>query len=254
MAVSYAIGDVHGRDDLLRLLLEEIETSSGGDRPRLIFLGDIVDRGPDSKEALEIVDRALLEFPGSQLILGNHDERFLRAMQSDLPEHVISDWLYNLGGLATLGSYFGGEHAPFEVFRSFVRDYYDHHLELLENAIEKAELGSFLMVHAGVRPGVSLDDQESHDLRWIRDEFLAHKDSWEKVIVHGHSITASRLPEVHANRIALDTGAYGTGRLSAAVFENEELRGFICAEMDGELPAIRRFDAQMNESAVAHVV
>ncbi|NTG20707.1 serine/threonine protein phosphatase [Agrobacterium rhizogenes] len=224
----YAIGDVHGRADLLRPLLAAIEEGATGQVPRVIFLGDIIDRGPDSKEALELVDDALDRFPGSQLILGNHDEYFLLALEGLLTDTDAFEWLEGNGGHATIQSYAPGSRPTVGQFAAFIREYYTHHHSLLKSAVDKVLIGSHCFVHAGIRPGVPLDVQNSSDLRWIRDEFLNHPGQFEKIIVHGHTPTETDLPEIYPNRIAVDTGAYATGRLTAAVFKKDIAPRFIC--------------------------
>ncbi|MBB6305083.1 metallophosphoesterase [Rhizobium leucaenae] len=225
----YAIGDVHGRADLLRPLLDAIASDAGDQSPIIIFLGDIVDRGPDSKEALELVDEAFDRFPGSQLILGNHDEYLLLALEGLLTETDEAIWLEGNGGRATVQSYLPGNSPTIRQFTGFVHEYYGHHHALLKSAVDKVVIGSHCFVHAGIRPGVPLDAQNSFDLRWIREEFLDHRGQFEKIIVHGHTPTETDLPEIYPNRIAVDTGAYATGRLTAAVFETERVLRFICA-------------------------
>ncbi|ANL39517.1 metallophosphoesterase domain-containing protein [Rhizobium phaseoli] len=225
----YAIGDVHGRADLLRPLLDAIADDAGDQSPIIIFLGDIIDRGPDSKEALELVDEAFDRFPGSRLILGNHDEYFLLALEGLLTETDAAIWLAGNGGRATVQSYLPGSSPTVQQFAGFIHEYYGHHHLLLKQATDKVVIGSHCFVHAGVRPGIPLDAQNSFDLRWIREEFLDHKDQFEKIIVHGHTPTETDLPEIYPNRIAVDTGAYATGRLTAAVFEKNTAPRFICA-------------------------
>lgn len=225
----YAIGDVHGRADLLRPLLDAIADDAGDQSAVIIFLGDIIDRGPDSKEALELVDEAMDRFPGSQLILGNHDEYLLLALEGLLTETDATIWLEGNGGQATMRSYLPGNRPTVQQFAAFVHEYYGHHHSLLRNAVDKVVIGAHCFVHAGIRPGVPIADQNSFDLRWIREEFLDHRGQFEKIIVHGHTPTETDLPETYPHRIAVDTGAYATGRLTAVVIESDKLRRFIQA-------------------------
>lgn len=245
MNLTYAIGDVHGRDDVLRPLIRALREDTAHLDRRFIFLGDIVDRGQNAKECLEIVDDTIARYPDSQLILGNHDERFWHALAGILRPDELAVWLEELGGWQSAQSYFGGFRPTFEDFTKIVHQYYDHHLDIMQEAVDKVEMGKFCLVHAGVKPGVKMADQDPHDLRWIRQEFLEFTGDFEKIIVHGHTITDSELPEIHKNRIALDSGSYRTGRISAAAFIDEELTGFICAEsIEGNI-VLRRFDANM---------
>lgn len=245
MNLTYAIGDIHGRDDLLRLLLAAIKEDGTDSVRRFIFLGDIVDRGPDSKECMEIVNHTMLLHPGSKFVLGNHDERFWHAISGILRPDEQAAWLENFGGWQTVEAYCGGHRPSLPEFTAHFQEFYDHHLEMLRSAVDKVETTNFCFVHAGVRPGVKMSDQDPHDLRWIRDGFIEFTGKFEKTVVHGHTITDSQLPEVHGNRIAIDTGSYRTGRVSSAVFVDDELAGFICAEKINGNPVIRRFGARM---------
>ncbi len=229
----YAIGDVHGRADLLRPLLDAITDDAGDQSAVIIFLGDIIDRGPDSKEALELVDEAMDRFPGSQLILGNHDEYLLLALEGLLTETDAVIWLEGNGGQATVQSYLPGNRPTVRQFAAFVHEYYGHHHALLRRAVGKVVLGSYCFVHAGIRPGVPLEKQDPYDLRWIREDFLSYDRPLERFIVHGHTPTESSFPDVLGNRLCLDTGAYYSGRLTAARFRVDRLDAFIYSEDNG---------------------
>lgn len=245
MNLTYAIGDIHGRDDLLRPLLAAINEDAADSARRFIFLGDIVDRGPDSKECMEIVNQTMLLHPSSKFVLGNHDERFWHAISGILRPDEQVVWLEDFGGWQTVEAYCGGQRPSIQEFAALIQEFYDHHVEMLQSAVDKVETTNFCFVHAGGRPGVKMAHQNTHDLRWIRDGFIEFTGEFEKTVVHGHTITDSEFPEVHRNRIAIDTGSYRTGRISSAVFVDDELTGFICAEkINGNL-VIRRFDAGM---------
>lgn len=245
MNLTYAIGDIHGRDDLLRPLLAAINEDAADYARRFIFLGDIVDRGPASKECMEIVNQTMLLHPGSKFVLGNHDERFWHAISGILRPDEQAVWLEDFGGWQTVEAYCGGQRPSIQEFAALVQEFYDHHVEMLQSAVDKVETTNFCFVHAGVRPGVKMADQDPHGLRWIRDGFIEFSGELEKTVVHGHTITDSGLPEIHRNRIALDSGSYRTGRISAAAFVDDELAGFMCVERLEGKPVIRRFDARM---------
>lgn len=245
MNLTYAIGDIHGRDDLLRPLLAALNEDAADSPRQYIFLGDIVDRGPDSKECMEIVGQTILLHPGSEFVLGNHDERLWHAISGILRPDEQAAWLEDFGGWQTVEAYCGGHRPSLPEFTAHFQEFYDHHLEMLQAAVDKVETVNFCFVHAGVRPGVKLEDQDPHDLRWIRRSFIDFSGDFEKTVVHGHTITDSGLPEVHRNRIAIDTGSYRTGRISSAVFVDEELAGFICSEKINGTTVIRRFNAKM---------
>lgn len=215
----YAVGDIHGRDDLLEELLAKIgrdAMDSGPDRPTLVFLGDYIDRGVHSRE---VIDR-LLTIPKRQFdtyyLRGNHESALLTFL--DRPE-TGATWL-TLGGRETMFSY--GVRAPgpnaseTEFWRAAAAlraAIPPAHMEFLTRLDLYVRLGDYLFVHAGLRPGRALAKQAQEDILEIRTPFLKSRARWPFVIVHGHSpvAQATRL----AGRIALDTGAFATGRLSA---------------------------------------
>ena len=225
----YAIGDIHGRDDLLAALLGLIEadaaTAAPGTRKVLIFLGDYVDRGLQSKS---VIDRLTGDFaPGFERVFlkGNH-ELALRQFLDDAG--FGRTWKY-YGGLETLHSYgikeltLSDDPGDFERARAHFREIMpDKHLEFLDNLALSAEFGDYFFVHAGVRPGIALARQIEEDLLWIREDFLDSTSSYGKVIVHGH--TPREAVEFRVNRIGVDTGAYMTGVLTALVLEGEGRR------------------------------
>lgn len=218
----YAIGDIHGRYDLLKDLLariaEDCEGRANGRRPILIFCGDYIDRGPDSSKVLSAIvwlkRHSAFEV---HVLKGNHEAAFLSFLAD--PRDGI-DWL-DFGGGETLFSY--GVTPPAEplvgtTLRRARDDLLDRmpvaHLRLLESLELMVSLGDYAFVHAGVRPGVGLADQVENDLLWIREPFLTSGHSFGKVVVHGHSWKSDR-PAIHDNRIGIDTGAYQTGVLTA---------------------------------------
>ncbi len=219
--LTYAIGDVHGRADLLEKMLDQIQTDADqrAAEYRIIFLGDIIDRGPDSRKAMDLVHATLTASPDNRLILGNHEEYFLRVLDcSEDSQETAHNWIKH-GGYQTLDSYGLAECQDIVQLTEEFNRRFPHHFAMMKNADDLIVEGDFAFVHAGVRPTVGLNEQDTVDLRWIRDEFLNYTDAHEKIIVHGHTITASRRPEIYSNRIALDTGAYATGILSAlAIF------------------------------------
>lgn len=221
----YAIGDVHGCADLLerafRFVDDEV-TRAGAERIIHIFLGDYVDRGPDTRRTIDLlIDRAKTH--ETVFLRGNHE----RLMQDFLREpSVLSDW-WSLGGAATLMS-FGlapsPKHSPAE--ESSLRDELasvmpNSHHRFLASLRSAYICGDFFFTHAGVRPGVALDLQTEDDLMWIREPFLSSQQFFGKMIVHGH--TPVREPEIHSNRINIDTGAYATGCLSVLSIEDDRL-------------------------------
>ena len=225
----YAIADVHGRADLLEALLDHIHAVSADrhSKPVVIFLGDLIDRGPHSPQVLDQVMSTLDRYPGSQLILGNHDFYLRALLRGDLSSEDAVNWM-DWGGVATLSSYSDRAVPDFENIATDILKAFPHHLVLLDRALTYKEIGRFCFVHAGIRPDVPLAAQTEYDLRWIRAGFLDHFEDFDYTVVHGHTITDSLRPEIYSNRIALDTGAYRSGRLTAAVIRNDQLSHFLC--------------------------
>lgn len=217
--LTYAIGDVRGRSDLLRPLLAFIASDADRRRqePRVICLGDIVDRGPDSRGAMDLVASTLKRWPSSRMLLGNRDDYFLHVMTADVPDERILGIWQRKGGPATMASY--DPLGDIDDARMTVRIDFADHLDLLRSASLIEIDRSFAFVHAGIDPGKPVDAQDRKDCLTIRKGFLDHAGPLSHVVFHGHTITESRLPEVSENRIALDTGAYGTGRLTALIID-----------------------------------
>jgi serine/threonine protein phosphatase 1 len=226
-AVVAAIGDIHGMEALLDCAVMSVSSRAlaEGFTPIFVFLGDLIDRGPNSCEVMSAVAEVLCQFPGSTLMLGNHDVWLLQFLRGDLTQRDFDNWMGN-GGAATLESYFGEgdfEFGHMHALGEEANSRFPTHLPLLSSASDIMCFGRFVFVHAGIRPGVPLLEQRPDDLRWIRDDFLSAPAQHSQVIVHGHSITSNFNPEIHYNRIALDTGAAVSGRLSVGVFRLAEI-------------------------------
>ena len=230
----YAVGDIHGRRDLLDRLLAAVEADAASwtGRKEIVFLGDYVDRGPDAKG---VIDRLLaLGLPGFRAIYlrGNHDQTLLDFL-SDAA--VYRTWRA-FGGAETLVSYgvipprFDRLEACEDLRGEFAAKLPPAHLSFFNNLDRSYSVGGYFFVHAGIRPGVALDRQVPEDLMWIRDEFLFSDLLPEKIVVHGH--TPSDRPVRLARRIGIDTGAYATGRLTAAVLEKDGCR-FLATGAEG---------------------
>lgn len=220
----YAIGDIHGRADLLDRLHDKIEadlaSSSEYGAPAktvIVYLGDYIDRGPDSHGVMERLTRS--RFPGVEAIalLGNHEDMLLQFL--DAP-YGASLWLSN-GGDATLASYKVKVPASFDELlltqRALLGAMPRHHKQFLLALPEQVQYGDYLFVHAGIRPGLPLDRQSREQKIWIRDVFLDSETDHGLIVVHGHTIVHE--VEWRPNRIGVDTGAYTTGRLTALVLE-----------------------------------
>ena len=229
----YAVGDSHGCADSLRALHQEIlEDSARADAagPRatrrvVVYLGDYVDRGPNSRGLLDLLIEEPL--PGFEAIhlLGNH-EAFMRRFLDG--ENVVEIWMLN-GGTATLRSYgldvaklTGTADAAGGLRAALTAAVPEAHRAFLDGLALSHVEGDYFFTHAGVRPGVPLEVQHEEDLIWIRESFLASTADHGKVVVHGHTSTAE--PAVRSNRIGIDTGACYGGKLTALALEGEERR------------------------------
>lgn len=223
----YAIGDIHGQLGMLETALTLIEQDGGPDA-RIVFLGDYVDRGPDSRAVIERIRTGVEAGRDWIALLGNHDRMFSMFME-DYPRNdarllVGYHWLHDrIGGVETLASY-GVEVADgdriYQVHANARASVPQEHLDFLAALKPYHQEGDLLFVHAGIRPGVALQDQSTDDLIWIRQEFLNDQTLHPWLVVHGH--TPAKQAEHRGNRINLDAGA-GYGRpLVSAVFEGRD--------------------------------
>jgi serine/threonine protein phosphatase 1 len=221
----YAIGDIHGRADLLLELLGLLADDDAA-RPRLplhlILLGDLIDRGPRSAHVIDQAMALARSSPNVRFLKGNHEEVFVRAALGD-PR--AARFFCRIGGTETLASYglaaVDQEEMSDEALVGWMLDHIPRdHVDFVDAFEDKVEMGDYLFVHAGLRPGVAIDAQEPGDMRWIRDEFLDHQGFFDRVVVHGHSITDA--VDERPNRIGIDTGAYYSGRLTAIGLQGEE--------------------------------
>jgi serine/threonine protein phosphatase 1 len=223
----YAVGDIHGRADLLVALLGRIDADLSarpiGDCVQ-VFLGDYIDRGPNSRQVLDLlIDRQ--RHHKVLCLKGNHEVYAVRALSEP---GVLSEWL-KMGGIATLLSYGVRPPAPDddrqaqrETSAAFRRALPDSHHHFLLRLAPSFSYGDYFFAHAGVRPEVPLQQQYERDLLWIRDDFLLYEEDFGKIVVHGH--TPAPEPDVRPNRINIDTGAYATGRLTCLVLDNDQRR------------------------------
>jgi serine/threonine protein phosphatase 1 len=222
---AYVIGDIHGRRDLLDQLLDTIHRELD-ERPArktmLVFVGDLIDRGPSSAQVIERLRTYRRPGVRTVFILGNHEEVLLRILAGDA--ELITKWRW-FGGTECLESY-GIDVArlaalPPDAQLAMVREAIPReHVAFLESFVDSCRLGDYLFVHAGIRPGVPLEQQLQSDLRWIREPFLFDETEHGFVVVHGHTISSE--VEEKTNRIGIDTGAYRSGVLTALALENGE--------------------------------
>ena len=221
----YAFGDIHGRADLLKEMFAVIDRDLAHNpinRPIEVYHGDYIDRGPDSAQTLDL----LIERGRNRMAVflkGNHEAYFLEVLHDATK---FEDWR-QFGGLQTLMSYGvqpplkAGAAERIEMLRLLNNALPEEHLQFLCSLQPSFACGDYFFVHAGVRPGIPLNEQQESDLLWIRDDFLNSDADFGKFVVHGH--TPVRQPEKRKNRIDIDTGAYATGNLTVLRIEGSSM-------------------------------
>ncbi len=226
----YAIGDIHGCLGALTNRWADIHADLAArphPSPLVIFLGDYTDRGPSSRDVLDQLityrDQPDIE---TIFLFGNHDKQFLDYLQDPLV--WVTDryhWFHTpLGGAVTLASYGVANASPEDpaaTHAEFVKRVPQPHIDFLKAAQLTHQLGKYLFVHAGIRPGIPLAEQDPNDLIWIRSPFLEDPGDHGHIVVHGHTVVEK--VEHHGNRIAIDTGAVFGGTLSCLVLEAEDI-------------------------------
>jgi serine/threonine protein phosphatase 1 len=223
----YAVGDIHGRADLLEQLHEKItaDASDFNGKKTVVYLGDYIDRGEQSRQVIDILlTRPIKDFEPVYL-RGNHEKSLLDFIEYPA---VAAAWL-SYGGREALNSYgiplahIPGRQQIGEIAQRLDDTLPDDHRNFLTiSCVDSWQCGSYYFVHAGIRPGIDLEKQSQEDKLWIRDDFLNSTINHGAIIVHGHSITPA--PEILPNRIGVDTGAFRTGVLTALVLEGNEQR------------------------------
>lgn len=225
----YAIGDTHGHLNLMEKLYAKITwdlaTHPVGDH-RIIFLGDYIDRGPDSAGCVEYLINLMAVSDKLICLKGNHEDK----LQNFLADPIkLADSFFTYGGLDCAASY-GVDMAGFarsekevlQVCTELKQKIPARHTKFYTELLTTVSFGDYMFTHAGVRPGIALDQQSEHDLIWIRAEFIPYQGLYEKVIVHGH--TPAYPMELLPNRVNVDTHAYETGVLSCLVLDGTEYR------------------------------
>ena len=225
----YAIGDIHGCYQLLKKTINNIENDIKKNKikhPTLVFLGDYIDRGPDSKKVLDFLIK--IKYKHKSIFLkGNHEDVLLRFIKN----HKKCSLLVINGGMPTLESYgintkeidptknksiLDSEKKYKKIHEQFLNNMPKSHLDFLKNELcLYYENDDYFFAHAGVRPGISLNKQSEQDLLWIREPFLSCQNKHDKLIIHGHTITNKA--DIQNNRIGIDTGAYHTNELTVIV-------------------------------------
>ena len=221
----YAVGDIHGRLDLLDELLLRVDADLArrpAAKPMFVFLGDYIDRGLRSRETIDrLIERSQMN--ECVFLKGNHEQIAIKCLSDPTLFHR---WM-RLGGIETLVSYGIAPDSPVtgkkiaELQAAFHRALPQAHLRFFRDQQTSFVCGDFFFAHAGVRPRIELSRQAENDLLWIRDEFLSSNENFGKTIVHGH--TPRHEIEVRPNRINIDTGAFATGRLTCLVIEQASL-------------------------------
>lgn len=232
----YAVGDIHGRCDLFAGLISAIEVDDAARSPAettIILLGDLIDRGPDSAGVLALA-QTLTRRLKLRVLWGNHEEMFLKCFHDT---EVLRAFL-RYGGRETILSY------PLDLAAWHAATLEEAQV-MMQAAVPAADLdfirafedwiaiGDYLFVHAGIAPGVPLEQQSRNDLRWIREPFLSYRGTHEHIVVHGHTITDK--PEICRNRIGIDTGAYRSGRLTALALEGDQRWLIAAVEENGTI-------------------
>lgn len=232
----YAIGDIHGYadvlDDMHRRIAVDIE-SNPVDKAQIVYLGDYVDRGPDSRGVIErLVERELYAPTIEHIyLLGNHEDAmlsFLTNAPEAMSEHA--DWLM-YGGLETLESYdirpdmsLTKPDMIADIGRDLKTKMPKPHQEFLKNLKLYYEVGGYLFVHAGIKPGVKLERQDKHDFTFRREPFMSYEKPHPWRVVHGHTPSKDKQVDIRPNRINIDTGLYMGGALSCIALQGEDVR------------------------------
>lgn len=223
----YVIGDIHGRADLLKLLMGMIEEDSENHpkkNKKLIFLGDYIDRGLASKAVIDCLLAPLAEGLNPVFLRGNHEQYLLTLLKGDT--EFAQRWM-SYGGIATLASYgvnvFGISASPTvgdkteKTLHDLKEKMPNSHKSFFNDTLLSISFGDYFFVHAGARPEKPLNQQSAEDKTTIRGDFLFSNYQFESVIVHGHTISSE--PEIKQNRIGIDTGAFATGKLTCLILD-----------------------------------
>ena len=222
---AYVIGDIHGcYDELCELLsLIEKDAKSLEDEPKyVVFLGDLMDRGPKSNEVIELLRTFSPDYATPIFLMGNHEEVYLKVLSGS--ESALKSW-FGFGGRACVRSYGVSNLGeilinPESLLLRIQQAVPQSHIDFIESFDETFQFGPYLCVHAGIKPRVAIEKQSTRDMRWIRKEFMDYKKQHPFIIVHGHTIVEKA--DIRPNRIAVDTGTYEGGPLTAVRLSKNE--------------------------------
>lgn len=214
---AYAIGDIHGCYQEMRALLHKIEEDAAKQNLdcRIVFLGDLIDRGPDSRRVIDYLMNYKPVGIKVSFLMGNHEEVFLQILDGN--SDAIESW-FTFGGKSCVRSY-GVDNLgrilmdPDGIYYDLRRNVPKTHTAFLKTFEDYIIFGDYIFVHAGIRPGVKFEDQNPKDFRWIRKDFLKSNKPLPYKVVHGHTIVEEA--EIHDFRIAVDTGCHDSGVLTA---------------------------------------
>ncbi len=223
----YAIGDVHGCFEHLRGLLKLIKRDIAKHDKRenyIVFLGDLIDRGDQSSKVVKTVMKMCRKIENCYCLMGNHEEMFLKGYNGDLES--LDSWL-QYGGRETLISYGISQKSLAnseidQIHLMMKKTIPANHMKFLAECLDCIDFGDYFLVHAGIDPSSPFHEQERKSFLWMREPFLSYAGPLEKVVIHGHTVVPKA--ERISNRIAVDTGAYKGGALSAVCLEEDQLR------------------------------
>jgi len=210
MGKIFAIGDIHGCLDKLRTMMKRIRIDD--EKDTLVFVGDYIDRGPDPKGVVDFVLSLKKKLKNVICLLGNHEQVFLNFFF----HHIDADLFYFNGGDTTVASYGLAETAEGKKI-----NVPENHLEFFKSLLPYYETEDYIFVHAGLRPGISLEKQNIDDLTWIRYEFIRSTHDFGKIVVFGHTFLPETL--IQTNKIGIDTGAVYGGCLTCVVLPETKI-------------------------------
>lgn len=233
--ITYVIGDVNGMgtvlSSLLRAISKDAERQSG--IPRIVFLGNLSDMGPETNLVIEEVIRTLDAFPGSTLLTSRRDRTLLDFLDGDFTQHRFNFWMY-IGGDQTLASFGLSRSDNFDKLRGEILRQSPRIVELLRNSKDLEIEGDYCFVHGGINPTKPLAEQTADDVHGSRIDFLRSRRPFDKIVVHGYLPTDDFMPVVRENRISINTAAHKSGRLTALVIEEGKASRFWFASQVGE--------------------